>query len=117
MSLIGKSYIAFDNSYTKRLDTDNQEDLPSFAGTVNSDPKESKIISEPYMLVVGSFKQEYKFIDVEYNGEKYRVLYHALGVDSDLNEALLENDLKRQEYDDMLNEEYEDYENMMNEDF
>lgn len=91
-TLIGKKYIAVDNSYC--LNLTNQDRDYRLAGTYVDEPKEATIISEPYKEVVESVvggKKEYEFINVEYEGDTIRVLYHENAVDANLNERINEN--------------------------
>lgn len=91
-SIIGKKYIAVDNSYSLNLTNQRREHW--LAGTVNDNPKEAIVISEPYKqnveCVVSGIKS-YEFVNVEYEGDTIKVMYHEKAVDADLEERIRKN--------------------------
>lgn len=91
-SIIGKKYIAIDNSYS--LNLTNQKRDYRLAGTGNDNPKEAIIISEPYKqdveCIVSGIKS-YDFINVKYEQDTIRVLYHEQAVEADLQECIRKN--------------------------
>ena len=90
MSYIGKKYIANDNSYCLNLSDPHGADY-RLAGTIDEDPKEAEIVSEPYEFDIKSFKGEYRtytFINVKYNGDIIRILFDERWVDNKLEDRL-----------------------------
>src|SRR5690349_17704181 len=90
-TIIGRKYIARDNSYSLNL-TYQKRDY-HLAGTFNENPKEALIVSEPYKQTIESWdiKKELEFINVEYEGDTIRVMYFESAVDDDLQERILKN--------------------------
>lgn len=77
---IGDECYTIDNSYiwnkTKNCDGHLTQSL---AGTDMIDPVKVRVVSEPYNLEIINLLGEqhtHQFIDVEYNGDIYRVLNH-----------------------------------------
>jgi len=88
-TIIGKTYIANDNSYIENLTDKNRDHR--LAGTCFELPKQAIILSEPYTKLikcVGLSDKEYLFIDVEYLGDKISVLYNEQCVDKNLQEVI-----------------------------
>ena len=92
MTLIGKTYIPTDNSYTKNLTGTKTYFL---AGTLTGlPPKQTRIVSEPYMQevdTVGGRKKEIEVINVSIGFDIVMVMYDADNVDRDLSEAIRRN--------------------------
>lgn len=88
-----KNYIPLDNSYILNMTGDKEELL---AGSAMSDPKETLIVSEPYREELETYNglRDYEFINVQYKGDVYRVLYFPWRVDYSIQEAIEENNKK-----------------------
>lgn len=91
-SIIGKKYVAIDNSYSLNLTDQKREHY--LAGTGFDNPKEAIIVSEPYKqdveCIVSGIKS-YDFINVKYEQDTIRVMYHKQAVEADLEERIRKN--------------------------
>lgn len=95
--ILVKKYIANDNSYCLNLSNPDGPDY-RLAGTINEDPKEAEIVSEPYEFDIKSFKGEYRthtFVNVKYNGDIIRILFDESCVDGNLEERITRNQENR----------------------
>ena len=92
-SIIGKKYIASDNSYLINLTYPGRD--VRLAGMVGENPKEAKIVSEPYMFGIRTFTDEEAvletFINVRYKKDIIRVLYHEDNVNACLGGRIQSN--------------------------
>lgn len=101
-SLIGKTYIASDNSYCVNLSYPERD--YRLAGTLKpyQPPREAIIVSEPYPFMINFYRgvpekaRKHIFINVEYQHDIIRVLYFSHNVEANL-ESRLQKDLERQE--------------------
>ncbi|AGO47359.1 hypothetical protein Phi19:1_gp069 [Cellulophaga phage phi19:1] len=103
-NIIGKTYIASDNSYSINL-TYPQRDC-RLAGCNLSRPKATKIVSEPYLFRIKSNVMdegfEHEFINVEYNGDIFRVLYNERNINASLADRIKMQNEFRQMYDGLI---------------
>jgi len=85
MSIIGKKYIPYDNSYCVNLTSTSgypyKNDTAAYlAGTqVGDAPKECIIVSEPFLCTVPIMHGDTKEIEmvlVNYNGCTYSIMFH-----------------------------------------
>jgi hypothetical protein len=89
MSIIGKKYIPSDNSWavniTKAGDYPYKSEQSHLAGTYNTNPKTTIIVSEPFMCntlttVRKDSKHKHLMILVEFQEETHAVLYDASNI-------------------------------------
>ena len=100
-SIIGKPYIASDNSYLVNLSYPSRN--VRLAGTSIEDPKLAKILTDPYKVNIRTdihrdIGVNHTFIQVEYKGDTIRVLYQPHNITDDLVNRIktknnLQNDL------------------------
>lgn len=99
MSIIGKKYLAFDNSYILNLSINKMYKFknPLFA-PCDANPKGiiTTIVSEPYLQTISrrvniSYKitvykvETHLFVNVLHDNHVYRILYNPEGVDKKIN--------------------------------
>ncbi|QQO97027.1 hypothetical protein Nekkels1_27 [Cellulophaga phage Nekkels_1] len=103
-NIIGKTYIANDNSYSINLTYSNRD--CRLAGCYISKPKLAKIVSEPYTFRIKSNVMdegfEHKFINVEYNGDIFRVLYNERNINASLSDRIKSHNELREMYDGLM---------------
>ncbi len=88
-SIIGKPYIANDNSYSINLTT--KSTTVRLAGTARGHPKLAIIVSEPYTAFIGIVQKTCTFVNVRYEKDIIRVLFKEANITDDLEERKEQN--------------------------